>query len=90
MIHDRVSMPRVLKHILLFTLGISGLAYIYNGSKEVGFGLSFTILASGILSTLASYGLISLIADIKKGKTFKGFIQQFIKKIESIAYDPNR
>jgi hypothetical protein len=59
MIHDRVSMPRVLKHILLFTLGISGLAYIYNGSKEVGFGLSFTILASGILSTLASYGLIS-------------------------------
>ena len=88
--YDRVEMPRAFKHLLFFTLGISGLVYIYNGSEEVGVGLSFTILASGILSTLASYGLISLIADIKKGKTFKGFIKEFVKKIESIAYDTDR
>ena len=79
-----VKMPRALKHILFFTTGISGVMYMYKGHEQVGFGFSVMLLACGVLSALASYGLISLVADIKEAGSIKDFFNIFANKIDDV------
>ena len=79
-----VKMPRALRNILFFTTGISGVMYMYRGHEEVGFGFSVMLLACGVLSALASYGLISLVADIKEARSTKEFFNIFAKKIDDV------
>tara|TARA_R110000772_G_scaffold241859_1_gene354218 strand:+ start:201 stop:473 length:273 start_codon:yes stop_codon:yes gene_type:complete len=87
MTNEIIKMPRALKHFLFLTTGISGIAYMHNGNLEVGFGFSVTLFISGVLSSLATYGLISLIADFKEGKSWKGMLKVLIKKIKYITND---
>lgn len=84
---DVVKMPKALKHILFFTTGISGVMYMYKGHEQVGFGFSVMLLACGVLSALASYGLISLVADIKEARSTKDFFNIFANKIDDVFND---
>tara|TARA_R110000796_G_scaffold24935_1_gene70799 strand:- start:1176 stop:1448 length:273 start_codon:yes stop_codon:yes gene_type:complete len=72
MIDETIKMPKALKHFLFFTTGISGILYMYKGNQDVGFGFSAMLFACGVLSALASYGLISLLTDIKEAGTLQG------------------
>tara|TARA_R110000803_G_scaffold205628_1_gene272432 strand:- start:3834 stop:4115 length:282 start_codon:yes stop_codon:yes gene_type:complete len=84
-----IKMPSILRHFLFFTTGISGLAYLFKGQEEVGFGFSIMLVVSGVLSALASYGFISLLADIKKAKTWCNFCKTVTNRIKYLINDRN-
>ena len=80
-IDDRVKLPRPVRHILFSIIGLSGLACVLNVGRDGGLSTSFVLLFTGILSGLASYGFVCLLVDIKKGKNFRGILNEINKSI---------
>lgn len=80
------EMPKFLKHLIFATFGISGLTLMLRGSHEADYTDSLLLLAGGIFSTFAIYGLASIQKDIRDSKTWK----ELIKKIKSQFNDDRR
>lgn len=90
-IDERVRMPKLLRHILFFVFGISGVMALNRPlNAEYDYLDSMVLLVSAIYGGLASYGAFNLLHDIKKHKTFKGFIKNITNKFEITFYDNNR
>ena len=78
MFDERTRMPPLISHILYAVFGVSGLFYvIHEGTPPEPISLMVLgILFWGIFSGFAFYGIVSLIRDIRKGKTLKGAIRE--------------
>jgi len=85
--NENVKLHPMVMHLLIFTIGISGSMLIYNNNTKVDYTYSFILFFYGIFSGLSFYGFVSLLADIKKYKNIKCFIENFIKKIDLIYND---
>ena len=89
-IDERVRLPRAVQHILFMLFGISGIALITRGHIDGSYIDSLLLLVTSIHSGLASYGAFCLIHDLKKARSIKSFLKDFINKFEITFYDNNR
>lgn len=82
-----VRIPSIFKHLFISGFGISGVFYIYHGGVEINMSKVLFMILVAFLSGLSTYGFVSLLADIKRGKTMKGFIEEVKQKInDAIGY----
>ena len=86
---DRVELPLILKHLLICTIGISGIWYILDGSEKT-YADSIIVFLLSVFSALATFGLFSVIAILKKGKGVKGVLKEFYDNIDIVFKDDKR
>ncbi len=67
---ERVKMPKFLRNLIFATFGISGITLMFRGSYEADYTDSILLLAGGIFSSFAIYGVTSLVDDVKKSKSW--------------------
>ena len=87
---ERVKMPKALRHLVFATFGISGIALMFRGSYEADYTDSILLLAGGIFSSFAIYGLTSLIEDIQQSKTWDDLWSRIKNKFKIFLYDSKR
>jgi hypothetical protein len=86
---ERVKLPPFIVHLLLCLVGVIGLIQISGGHPDSLID-SLTILLASIFSGLAFWGAVSIICDIKEGKTWKGFIKVIKRKLIFEPYERTR
>lgn len=79
-IDEEIKMPKALRNLIFTTFGISGLTLMLRGSHEADYTDSLLLLAGGVFSSFAIYGIASLIDDIKKSKTYSELLQRIKNK----------
>ena len=89
-IDDRVELPILFKHVLISAIGISGVCYTLNGGEQPNYTDSLIIFLLAIFSGLATYGLFSILAILKKGGSFKDVVNNFIDNIDIVFKDDSR
>tara|TARA_R110000803_G_scaffold14437_1_gene40096 strand:+ start:390 stop:644 length:255 start_codon:yes stop_codon:yes gene_type:complete len=82
MIDERVELPKALKHLVFATFGVSGLVMMIKGGSVNDYTDSLLLLAGGIFSAFATYGLASLVSDIKKAKSLAGLWKMISDKFK--------
>ena len=85
-IDERVRLPLIFHSIFWATFGICGTMFITSHDNIVHFSDSIRMLAQGITSGLAGWGMVNVIVDIRRGKTVKGFFER-VKKTLQRLYD---
>ena len=89
-IDDRVKLPLLFKHLLISVVGITGVYYTLKGESQPNYTDSLIIFLLAIFSGLATYGLFSILAILKKGGSFKDVINNFIDNIDIVFKDDSR
>ena len=89
-IDDRVELPILFKHVLISVIGITGVCYTLNGGEQPNYTDSLIIFLLAIFSGLATYGLFSILAILKKGGSFKDVVNNFIDNIDIVFKDDSR
>ena len=89
-IDNRVEMPLLFKHLLISVIGITGVCYTLNGGEQPNYTDSLIIFLLAIFSGLATYGLFSILAILKKGGSFKDVVNNFIDNIDIVFKDDSR
>ena len=87
---ERVKMPKALKNLVFTTFGISGITLMFRGSYEANYTDSILLLAGGIFSSFAIYGLTSLIEDIQQSKTWCDLWSRIKNKFKIFPHDSKR
>ena len=87
---ERIKMPKALKNLVFATFGISGIALMFRGSYEANYTDSILLLAGGIFSSFAIYGLTSLIEDIRESKTWGDLYKKIRNKFKFSKNDSKR
>lgn len=83
---DSNEMPPVWRHLIWSSLGVSGITFVLNEGAALYFTDIFLMVAGTGFSALFVYGLISLVKDIRIGKTFSGTLKQISKNIKKAFY----
>ena len=83
---ERVKMPKFLRNLIFATFGISGITLMFRGSYEADYTDSILLLAGGVFSAFAIYGVTSLWQDVRDSKTWS----QLWGKIKSKFYATSR
>ena len=86
----RVEMPVIFKHLIFSSLGVGGVMLVINGDAESHFTDGIIACFLTLFSGLATYGLFSILAILKKGGNFKDVINSFIDNIDIIYKDDSR
>ena len=89
-IDDRVKLPLLFKHLLISVVGITGVYYTLKGGSQPNYTDSLIIFLLAIFSGLATYGLFSILAILKKGGSFKDVIKKLIDNIDIVFKDDSR
>ena len=86
---DRVELPLIFKHLLISVIGISGLFLIFKEANH-GYTDTFVVFVMSVFSSLATFGLVSIIAILKQGKGIKGVIKEFYDNFDIIFKDDRK
>tara|TARA_R100001198_G_C5179949_1_gene177062 strand:- start:104 stop:397 length:294 start_codon:yes stop_codon:yes gene_type:complete len=86
---NRVELPLIFKHLIISVIGISGLFLIFKG-EEHGYTDTFLVFGLSIFSSLATFGLASIIAILKQGKGIKGIVKEFYDNLDIIFKDDRK
>jgi len=87
---ERVKMPKALKNLVFSTFGLSGITLMFRGSHEANYTDSILLLAGGVFSSFAIYGLTSLIEDIQESKTWGDLWRKIKNKFKIFPHDSKR
>lgn len=83
---DRVALPPAVKSIIITVLGTSGVYYFINGTTPIFFSDSIWLLINGVNGGLSTYGIVSLIGNIRQGQSISG-IKKEIRNTFRKLYD---
>ena len=86
---ERVRLPKFVRHILFMIFGISGIVLMTKGNYEASYIDSLLLFVSSVYAAMASYGAFSLLHDIKKSTSVKGFFKEIVNKFEITFYVDN-
>jgi len=86
---ERVRLPKLFTHILVAVFGISGLLMLY-GIEEPSYWSTIMILIASFCAGCFTFGLVSILAILKRGKGLKGVIKVFNDNFKITFYDDNR
>ena len=73
---ERVRLSRLTQHILWSAIGIPGIIFVLSDGAAIYFTDVYLMFGGVLYSSLTTYGVVSLIGDIRKGKTRKGIITE--------------
>lgn len=83
MTDERIQLPRAVRFILMTYMGYVGLYMVSFELKEEGaLTTAFIILSASVFTSCMAYGVVSLIADIRNSRTWRGFVEILQKKID--------
>ena len=86
----RVEMPTIFKHLFFSALGVGGIMLVTNGGAEAHFTDAIISCFLTLFSGLATYGLFSILAILKKGGSFLDVVNKFIDNIQITYKNDNR
>ncbi len=87
---ERHKMPKALKNLVFSTFGISGITLMFRGAHEANYTDSILLLAGGIFSSFAIYGVTSLVEDIRESNTWSELWSKIKKKFKIHSNDSKR
>ena len=67
---ERVKLPKTILHLIFVTFGVSGLVLMIKGEAVNDYTDSILLLAGGIFSACATYGIACLIFDFRTSKSW--------------------